>query len=143
MIQKRFFLLLGAGIGLLFLAGRLARAEEPVYTELPGAGKTCRIGDDYTFTYAFDRTPKMGLAILKIKLVDKSGERTTALAITGRSDMPSMAGAHDSGEAPFKLNKKGDYLLPVTIVMPGEWEVRLVFSKGADVVFRGKFRFDV
>ena len=30
-----------------------------------------------------------------------------------------MSGAHDSGEVPFKLNRKGDYLLPVNIVMPG------------------------
>ncbi len=27
----------------------------------------------------------------------------------------------------FKLNKKNDYLLPIHIVMPGEWEVKLTF----------------
>lgn len=131
------------GIGILVLAGIAARAEEPVFNDLPKPGKICKIGDDFTFTYEFDKTPKMGTVILKIKLSGKGGSRTTELGITGRSDMPSMAGAHDSGDVAFKLNRKGDYLLPVSIVMPGEWEVRLVFSKGADVVFRGRFKFDV
>ena len=115
---------------LLILAwsGAFAQTTEPVFEELPGPGKTCRIGETYTFTYEFDKTPKMGMAVLKIQLFDMNGKRTTALEITGRSDMPSMSGAHDSGEVLFKLNRKGDYLLPVNIVMPGEWEVRLVFS---------------
>ncbi|MHB8094300.1 MAG: hypothetical protein ACYDH0_05090 [Candidatus Aminicenantales bacterium] len=136
-------LMLGAGIALAITAGSYVRAEEPVFTDLPKPGKTCKIGEDYTFTYEFDKTPKMGTVILKIQLFDTSGEQTTALGITGRADMPAMAGAHDSGEVAFKLNKKGDYLLPVSVVMPGEWEVRLVFSKGEDVVFRGRFKFDV
>ena len=57
--------------------------------------------------------------------------------------MPSMRGAHDSGEVPFKLNKKGDYLLPVNVVMPGEWEVKLVFMKDKEPVFRGRITFKV
>jgi hypothetical protein len=119
------------------------RAEEPVYTELPGPGKTCKIGDTDTFTYEFDKTPKMGMVIVKIKLFDKGGTRTTELGIVGRADMPAMRGAHDSGDVAFKLNRKGDYLLPVNIVMPGEWEIRLVFMRGDEVVFRGALKFDV
>jgi hypothetical protein len=57
--------------------------------------------------------------------------------------MPEMKGAHDSGEVPFKLNKKGDYLLPVNVVMPGEWEVKLVFLKGKEPVYRGRITFKV
>ncbi len=132
---------------LLFLflawAGAFAQTTEPVFELLPGPGKTCRIGVTYTFTYEFDKTPKMGMAILKIRLYDETGKRTTSLDISGRSDMPSMSGAHDSGEVLFKLNKKGDYLLPVNIVMPGEWEVRLVFSLNKEVIFRGRFKFNV
>ena len=121
----------------------LARTEEPVYTDLPGPGKTCAIGDAYAFTYEFDKTPKMGMVIIKIRLFDKAGARTTELGIVGRADMPGMRGAHDSGDVAFKLNRNGDYLLPVNIVMPGEWEVRLVFSRGDEVVFRGALKFDV
>jgi len=54
-----------------------------------------------------------------------------------------MAGGHDSGEQEFKLNRRGDYLLPVSIVMPGEWEVKLTIKRGDVVVLRGAFRFDV
>jgi len=57
--------------------------------------------------------------------------------------MPSMGRTHDSGEVLFKLNKKGDYLLPVNIVMPGEWEVKLSFSKDKRVIYRGSFKFNV
>ena len=130
---------------LLILAwtGALTQTPEPVFEELPGPGKICRIGDAYTFTYEFDKTPKMGMAILKVRLFDETGKRTTGLEISGRSDMPSMSGAHDSGEVLFKLSRKGDYLLPVNIVMPGQWEIRLVFSANKEIIFRGRFKFDV
>ena len=54
-----------------------------------------------------------------------------------------MRGAHDSGEVPFKLNKKGDYLLPVNVVMPGEWEVKLIFMNDTGPIFRGRITFKV
>jgi hypothetical protein len=72
----------------------------------------------------------MGMIVVKVKLFDKSGARTTELGISGRADMPTMRGAHDSGDIAFKLNRKGDYLMPVNVVMPGGWEVRLVFTRG-------------
>ena len=85
----------------------------------------------------------MGTSILIIKLYDKDGKRVSDLAIAGRSDMPSMRGAHDSGDVAFKNNKAGDYLLPVNIVMPGNWEVLLTFSRNGIVIFRGRIAFDV
>jgi len=85
----------------------------------------------------------MGTTILRIRIFDEGEAQSTAFTVVGRSDMPSMAGAHDSGEQEFKLNKKGDYLLPINIVMPGEWEVKLTFKRGDSIVFRGAFRFDV
>jgi len=117
--------------------------QEPVYKVLPGSGKKCWIGEKYYFTYKFVEKPKLGTAILKIQLFDKGGDRFTNLEIAGNSGMPSMGGAHDSGEVLFKLNKKGDYLLPVNIVMPGEWEVRLTFTKDKKVIYRGSFKFNV
>ena len=85
----------------------------------------------------------MGMAILKVQLFDKDGKQVTGLEIIGQSDMPSMKGAHDSGEVAFKLNKKGDYLLPVNVVMPGDWEVLLTFSRSKIVLFRGRVTFSV
>ena len=95
---------LAAGVG----AHRLpAGGEEPVYAELPGPGKTCRIGEEYTFTYEFDKTPKMGMIVVKIKLFDKSGARTTELGITGRSDMPSMARRPRFGRRRLQAEQEG------------------------------------
>ena len=119
------------------------RAQEPEFKDLPKAGKKCWIGEVYYFLYEFDKTPKMGTAILKVQLFDKDGKQVTDLDITGQSGMPSMRGAHDSGEVAFKLNKKGDYLLPVNVVMPGDWEVLLTFSRTKIVLFRGRLTFNV
>jgi hypothetical protein len=134
-------LILAASFVLALAAG--AFAQEPVYNDLPGAGKKCWIGDDMYFTWKFDKKPKLGTAFLKVQLFDKKGAQIKSLDVTGASDMPSMRGAHDSGEVPFKLNKKGDYLLPVNVVMPGEWEVKLIFLKGKEPLFRGRIAFKV
>ncbi len=117
--------------------------QEPVFLDLAKSGKKCWIGEVNYFTWEFDKTPKMGTSILIIKLYDKDGERVSDLTVTGSSDMPSMRGAHDSGEVAFKTNKAGDYLLPVNVVMPGDWEVRLTFSRNGIVIFRGRVTFDV
>ena len=117
--------------------------QEPVFQDLAKSGKKCWIGEVNYFTWEFDKTPKMGTSILIIKFFDRDGKRVTDVAISGQSDMPSMRGAHDSGEVAFKLNKAGDYLLPVNVVMPGDWEVRLTFSRNGIVIFRGRVTFDV
>lgn len=121
----------------------LRQVQTPEYSELPGPGKNCRIDDDFHFTYEFTEKPRMGTAILRVRVFDHEGNQSTAFTLLSVYDMPSMAGAHDSGEQEFKLNKKGDYLLPVNIAMPGEWEVKLTFKRGDSVAFRGIFRFDV
>lgn len=118
-------------------------AETIVYKPLPGPGKKCWINEDLYFTYKFSERPKMGTVILVIQVFDKNGNKLTPVTIKGRSDMPSMRGAHDSGDQEFKLNKKGDYLLPVNIVMPGDWEVRLTFFKDEKPLFYGSLTFDV
>ena len=48
-----------------------------------------------------------------------------------------------STDVPLKLNKAKNYLLPVSVVMPGDWEVVLTFRAGERIVFRGAIRFDV
>jgi hypothetical protein len=119
------------------------QAENVEYKELSGPGKKCPIDDDFYFIYEFTAKPKMGMTILRVQVFDQSENQSAAFNVLGRYDMPSMAGAHDSGDQEFKLNKKNDYLLPVNIVMPGEWEVKLTFRRGESTVFRGAFRFDV
>jgi len=129
------------------LAAAMAAAavgqDEIVWTPTPGPGKKCPINDDYYFKYEFNERPKMGMIILKLQVFDKKGNQAVPYAITGRSDMPSMRGAHDSGDVEFKLNKANDYLLPVSIVMPGDWEVRVTMTLNGKAVYHGSIRFDV
>jgi len=107
------------------------------------AGQKNWIGDESYFIYAFDKKPQIGTIILKVQVFSKGGNQDSSLEITGSADMPSMKGAHSTGEQPFKLNKKGDYLFPVNVVMPGEWEVVLNFLKDKKPVYTGRLRFNV
>lgn len=162
MKKRRFaYILIGIGLILSFGSARIytftpagnspfigynqaaAGKQEIVYKPLPKSGKKYEIGDDIYFIYEFSERPKIGTIVLKIRVFNKKGEKITPYAIKGRSDMPSMRGAHDSGDIDFKLNKKNDYLLPVNIVMPGGWEVRMTFIKDGKPVFFGSIAFDV
>lgn len=107
------------------------------------AGEKIKIDADHYFIYSFDKKPQMGTVIMKVQVFDNAGKQDSSYDLTGDSGMPSMRGAHDSGEKPFKLNKKGDYLLPVDVVMPGDWEVRVQFYKDKKPVFLGRVTFDV
>jgi hypothetical protein len=110
---------------------------------VPGPGKRVKLTDGFSFSYEFSQRPQMGTVILVIRVMDKNGDQVLPYKITGRSDMPSMRGAHDSGEVEFRTNKANNYLLPVNIVMPGDWEVRITFSLNDKAVFHGSIRFDV
>jgi hypothetical protein len=117
--------------------------QEIVFKPIPKAGKKFEIDADTTIIYEFNEKPKMGTAFLKIQVFNKKGDKVTPFVIVGRTDMPSMRGAHDSGDVEFKLNRKNDYLLPVNVVMPGDWEVRVTFLKDGKPVFYGSITFDV
>jgi hypothetical protein len=107
------------------------------------AGQKTWIGEQYYFIYDFDKKPQMGTIIMKVQVFSKDGKQDTSLEITGGADMPTMRGAHSTGDKPFQLNKRGDYLLPVNVVMPGDWEVVLTFFKDKKPIFTGSARFNV
>jgi len=115
----------------------------PVFPLLAEPGKKVPIGNDYYFIYGFDKKPKLGTMIMKVEIFTKEGKKDTSFEVKADSGMPSMKGAHESGDHSFKLSKKGDYLLPIDIVMPGGWEVRFTFSKDGKVIFRGGYQFNV
>jgi hypothetical protein len=116
---------------------------EEGYEPLPGPGKKCPIGQDYYFKYTFDQKPMMGTVILKVVVFDKNDRQYSGLKIFGDSGMPSMMGHHDSGDVAFALNKKGDYLLPVNLVMPGVWEIKLTFLEGDKPIYRGAISLEL
>ena len=113
------------------------------YTSMPGPGNKVSIGKDHYLIYGFNKKPKMGTVIIKVQVYSNDSKKDTSFEIKGDSGMPSMGGAHDTGDRPFRISKSGDYLLPIDIVMPGDWEIRLTISKAGKVVFKGKYEFNV
>jgi len=117
--------------------------QAPAYPSMPGPGKKVPLGSDYYLIYGFDKKPKLGTVILKVEIFTKEGKKDTSFEVKADAGMPSMKGAHDTGDRSLKLSQKGDYLGPISIVMPGDWEVRLTLSKEGQVIFRGSYQFDV
>lgn len=120
-----------------------ATATEPVYPAMPKPGEKVAIGGGRYMVYGFVEEPKMGTSIMKVRIFTSDGKKDTSLKVVADSGMPSMRGAHETGERTFQTSKKGDYLLPIDIVMPGGWEVRLTVLKEGKVIFRGRYDFDV
>ena len=126
----------------------LLAAAPPVTTErgfqvLPKPGEKIALDADHYFLYGFDKPPKMGAAIMRVEIFTRNGERDTTFVVRGDADMPSMRGAHSSGDKDFSLSAKGVYLLPVRLVMPGDWEITFTFVKNGKPVFRGAYLFDL
>jgi hypothetical protein len=118
--------------------------KAPAYLPMPGPGKKVPIiGTDYYLIYGFDKKPKLGTVILKVEIFNKDGKKDTSMEVKADAGMPSMKGAHDMGDQPLKLSNKGDYLGPISIVMPGDWEVRLTVSKDGKIILRGSYQFNV
>ena len=117
--------------------------NQPSFPSMPGPGKKVPIGNGHYLIFGFDKKPKLGTVIMKVEIFTKEGKRDTSFEGKADVGMPSMKGAHDTGDRPFTLSKKGDYLLPINIVMPGDWEIRLTLLREGGVVFRGSYRFDI
>lgn len=128
----------------IFLLAALAWPQEPsAELTVLKPGERFAVSDGIYGTWEFSQKPQIGMVILKIQLFDKNDMKISPLSITGDSGMPSMSGAHDSGEVSFKLNKAQNYLLPINVVMPGDWEVKLIFKEGEKILLRAAIRFDV
>ena len=124
-------------------ADGVGTGQPPAFAAMPGPGKKVPIGNGAYLIYGFDKKPKMGTSIMKVEVYTPDGKPDTSLEVLADYGMPSMRGAHETGDQPFKLSRKGEYLLPVNIVMPGDWEIRLTIKKDGKVIFRGSHKFDV
>lgn len=113
------------------------------YKSLAKPGTNIPLDGEHYFTYGFDKTPKLGSAIIKVEIFTKDGKRDSSFVVKGDADMPSMRGVHSAGERNFSISAKKLYLLPIQLVMPGDWEIRLSFAKKGNVIFRGAYRFDI
>ena len=120
-----------------------ASGGEAIYSPMTEPGSRVPIGEGHYLVYGFDKKPKLGTVIMKVDVYTADGTRDTTFQLKGDSGMPSMRGAHETGDRKFQLSKKGSYLLPISIVMPGDWEIRLTVMKDGKVFFRGRYNFDV
>ena len=136
------FTMIASLIPFIIQGGELKK-NAPAFTNMPSVGTKVPISSDHYLIYGFDRKPKLGTIILKIEIYTRDGNKDTSFEVLGDSGMPSMKGAHETGEQLFRLSNKGAYLLPVNIVMPGDWEVRITIKKNGNVIFRGSHQFDV
>ncbi len=113
------------------------------FATLTKPGTKVPLGKEHYFTYGFTQAPKLGNAVMRVEVFTQDGKRDRSFAVFGDADMPSMRGAHSSGRKAFALSNKGAYLLPVQLVMPGDWEIRFTFEKNGASVFRGAYLFDL
>ncbi len=120
-----------------------AAASQEEYQLLRKPGERIALGSDHYFVYGFDKRPKIGMSIMRVEIFTRDGKRDTSFVVKGDADMPSMRGAHSSGDKAFSVSTKGVYLLPVRLVMPGDWEVRFTFEKKGTTVLRGAYLFDL
>jgi hypothetical protein len=137
--------LLALTLSAVLLAGPVLALSSPAeeWPELSAPGKKNWIDDQAYIIYKFTAPPQMGTVILRVQAFSKSGKKDTSYIVQAEYGMPSMSGAHDSGEQKLVLNKAGNYLLPLNIVMPGEWELKLTVFKNGPAIYRGRTKFDV
>jgi hypothetical protein len=130
-------------ISVMLASSFLYAQQSGDFAPMPGPGKKVPLAGDHYLIYGFDKAPKLGTVIMKVEIFTKDGKKDTSFEVKADAGMPSMKGAHETGERPFQLSKKGDYLLPVNIVMPGDWEIRVTVAKGGKPIFKGRYNFDV
>ena len=80
---------------------------------------------------------------MRVELFTAAGQRDRSFVLKGDADMPSMRGVHSTGFRNFVISAKGVYLMPVELVMPGDWEFRLTIEKDGKTLFRGAYLFDI
>lgn len=113
------------------------------YPPLAKPGQRIPLSANCYFTYGFSKSPKLGMCIMRVEIFTRDGKRDTSFTVKGDADMPSMRGAHSTGDQQFAISAKGAYLLPLNLVMPGDWEVRFTFTKNGETVLRGAYLFDL
>ncbi len=120
-----------------------SKAKPVTKSAILNPGQKIALPDGNFLVYKFSQKPALGTAVVVVKIVDAKGTQIAPYTIRGNAGMPSMQGAHDSGEVAFELNKRKDYLLPVNVVMQGAWEVKIKVKKGSEEIFKGVVSFHV
>jgi len=113
------------------------------FQPLTKPGEKISFAADHYLTFGFDKPPKLGMAIMRVEVFARDGKRDTSFTVKGDADMPSMRGAHSAGEKAYYLSAKGVYLMPVRLVMPGDWEVTFTILRNGKTIYHGAYLFDL
>jgi len=97
---------------------------------------------EYILKYDWPEKPRVGSCTLRVNLVDRAGASVEGAEVVAGYDMPSMRGAHDTTET-MKQNARGDYLLPIHFVMPGDWEIVLSARKDGREIATETIKLDI
>lgn len=104
------------------------------------ANRSHSINDDYYVTYSWASRPRIGQNVLIVKLLDENRNQVQDLEISAVSSMPEMSCCPDSEEQFMRLNRNGDYLLPINFTMLGDWEVILSFWQDEEFVTNARIK---
>jgi hypothetical protein len=91
-----------AVLGVCLLAAQVSAGDEQklAYPSMPGPGKKVPVGSDHYLIYGFDKKPKLGTVIMKVEIFTREGKKDTSIEAKADAGMPSMKGAHETGERP-------------------------------------------
>ena len=106
------------------------------------SGSGTSTSGDYILKYDWPEKPRVGTYTLRVNLTDKEGAPVEGAEVVASYDMPSMRGAHDTTET-MKQNARGDYLLPILFVMPGDWEIVLSARKDGQEIAALTIQLDI
>jgi hypothetical protein len=139
-MKRKSLVICASIVSLMIGTAWAAGAQEPVLLKAEGRKNSLPSGG--YFTWRFDKKPQMGVVIVVLQAFSRTGAKDTAYEITGQYGMTGMR-MHDSGPVPFQRNKKGDYLLPVQISMPGAWQIQIEIRRAGKPVTVGTIEFEV
>jgi len=120
---------------------KVAPAKEVI--ALGAARQAQWISSDYYLVYEWNKKPKIGTHILKVKIFDRGKKQVNNLTLTADAFMPSMKGAHDTGDKAMKLNKKNEFAIPVYFMMLGDWEILLKIKQGNKEIAQAAVRLKI
>lgn len=113
-------------------------SKKTIASQVLKEDKKHSINNDYYLVYSWQKKPKIGMAVLIVDVYrSKDNKRSDDFSVTANAYMPSMRGAHDTGDRALKLNKNKRYLTDVNFMMLGDWEIELKIAKNSRELFSG------
>lgn len=99
------------------------------------------LSDGSYFVFSLANRPVIGPNVVKISIFTED-HKDASYFIKAAYAMVDM-GEMGSGDVVFVKNKTGDYLLPISTTMQGEWVVEIKIEKDGKAYYEGEIKFKV